>query len=379
MYIFILPISGGGFVSQLAILQHLCEANIVPHLSLASSGGNVAAYIAAAANWKWSAIERISRELTQDLFAKPWSNVLSMSYIIGFFKGNVYTHGSGISDFLSKHFTPSSITKYEIWTGTYNSTQQHARLFCNKNKETSILDMECIDKELTRSMEPVYANGNIEIIAKSGLASASIPAVVPAQNIDDESHIDGGIAGASPLMIMQEPILNHVKNSKDSLHMIYVNSIDLSSKKSITCYNVVDTWKQATQNLILSQAIADRLTAHNLLRCNVNIGEKIYKDEFPCNYQNLMRVKYIQNTIKYSLLEIYPIYSRTINVVSFSGEDVVNCIRNTFGKCKCRLWWIQAEQPAMDHKNNNSDIYNILNECKSETSSHSTIYTSEKH
>lgn len=43
MKIYILPISGGGFVVQLAIIQHLCELKYVPDLCLASSGENVAA------------------------------------------------------------------------------------------------------------------------------------------------------------------------------------------------------------------------------------------------------------------------------------------------------------------------------------------------
>src|SRR3972149_11408146 len=129
MYVLVLPVSGGGFVSQLAIIQHLCESHIVPDLTLSSSGGNVAAYVAAAADWKWPGIERVAKDLTQDLFVRPWSNITSVAFIMGYFKGDVYNRGSGVHEFLSRHFNTKTITNYEIWTGTYNKRRQRARLF----------------------------------------------------------------------------------------------------------------------------------------------------------------------------------------------------------------------------------------------------------
>ena len=52
MKIFILPVSGGGFATQLGILYYLLEAKrIIPDIVLGSSGGNVAAYISMLSNW----------------------------------------------------------------------------------------------------------------------------------------------------------------------------------------------------------------------------------------------------------------------------------------------------------------------------------------
>lgn len=354
MYILVLPVSGGGFVTQLAILQHLCESKFVPDLILASSGGNVAAYVAAAADWKWPGIERISRELTQDLFARPWNDVHSVSVVRGYFEGNVCNKGTGVQDFLTKHFTSETITKYEIWTGTYNKNRQKARLFCNKDKESSIIDISNIDYDLTQSMEPLYTNGNIPLIAKAGIASASIPAIVPAEIIENEPYIDGGIAGASPLLIMQEPILKHIQKTKNPLHVFYVNSIDLSSPNIKPCHNVLDNWRQATHNLVRSQTVIDRLAGYELLRCQ---SGSMNKDEFICNYENMERVKIIQSKVSYSMLEIYPIDHFSVDIRNFSGEDVINNIRNAYNKCKCRLWWISNDI-------NNEDIHNIILICK---------------
>lgn len=356
MYVLVLPVSGGGFVSQLAIIQHLCEIKFVPNLILASSGGNVAAYIAAAANWEWAAIERISRELRQEFFYKPWCDVSIMSNIIGYFKGNIYNQGVGIHDFFKKHFTEESIVKYEIWTGTYNKNRQKSRLFCNKRKEDSILDVSCIDYELTQSMTPLFTNGDIKLIGDAGIASASIPSVVPSQKINDEEYIDGGVSSSSPLSIMQEPIFKHVKNNNDSLHIIYANSVDLSVPHVNEIHNIIDTWRQTADFLIKFQTVIDRLSAYELLRFN---SEDIKKDEFNCNYENMLLIKEIYTKIKYTVLEIYPSPRKEINLSRFTGNDIVDAIRDCYGNCRCRLWWIPD-------KNNdyNQEINNIILKCK---------------
>jgi hypothetical protein len=350
MYIAILPVSGGGFVSQLAILQHLCEVKFVPDLTLASSGGNVAAYVAAAANWKWAGIERISRELTQDLFTSPWNSISSLSLIIGYFKGDVYNKGKGVHGFISKYFTPESITKYEIWTGTYNKGRQKARLFCNRDKQHTIMDVSCIDHDLTQSMEPIFTNGDLELISQASLASASIPAVVPAQRIFDEDYIDGGIACASPLTMMQEPILKYISDHNTSLHMVYINSLDLSSTNLKPIRNVFDTWRQATHDLIRSQTVIDRMSGYELLRCQPG---KINKSEVVCNYENMQRIRKIQDLTKYSLLEIFTAKRYDIDISNFNGEIVVQAIHEAYRDCKCRLWWIGDDE----------NITEILNSC----------------
>ena len=356
MYILVLPVSGGGFVSQLAILQHLCESKFIPDITLASSGGNVAAYVAAAADWKWPAIERIARELSQDLFVRAWNNVAAIAMIMGYFKGDVYDKGSGVYGFLARHFTSLSITKYEIWTGTYNESRQRARLLCNRTAKDSIVFISQIDHDLTQSMEPIFASGNIELIADAGVASASIPAVVPAQKIMGEYYIDGGVAGASPLTIMHEPILKYTRDNNAALHIVYVNSVDLSSPNNKPIHNVIDTWHQATRNLVRSQTVIDRLSGYELLRCHPGI---MNKEEFPCTYENLERVKQIQHKVKYSMLELYPTGTFGIDVARFNGEDVIGAIHAAYSNCRCRLWWLSPIDGICD-----PDLCVLLEACK---------------
>lgn len=354
-YIFVLPISGGGFVSQLAISQHLCEAEIIPEMMVASSGGNVVAYIIAAANCKWAAIERISRQLSQNLFSHPWSGISSLSWIIGWFKGNFNNCGDGVQGFLNDHFDAKSIMKYEIWTGTYNRNRRKARLFCNRGLKNSIIDVSCIDSDLTQSMDTVFTNGNIDLLGKAAIASASIPTMVPAQKIMGEDYIDGGVAGASPLNILEEAILKFIKDKDESLHLIYINSLDLSNPNIPATRTVLDTMKQATDDLVRAQNIIDRTSARGLLRCLPGV---LHKDHFVCNYENLKRVKEIQAKIKYSMLEIYPTTRFEINVTNFTGEEVVDMVHRAYKNCRCRLWWLAPMTDVCT-----SEVCTLINAC----------------
>lgn len=355
MYVLILPVSGGGFVSQLAILQHLCEVNFIPDVTMASSGGNVAAYVASAAQWKWAGIERIGSELNHNLFVRPWSSIGPVSYAMGYFNGNIYDRGTGANDFICKYFDEKSVTKDEIWTGTFNKNKKRARLFCNRNKEEAILDIAHVDHDLTRSMESCFACGDLKLIAEASIASASIPGVVPSQKIHDEDYIDGGVARASPLRIMQEPILKYVATKQCPLHLIYVNCMDLSYTEQQSARNILDTWKQAASDLMTFQNAIDRQSAYDLLRCHPG---SVNKKEFDCNFDNLVRLQQIQMKTNYTLVEFYPTDDYDINITNFSGADVVNNIRRAYPNCKCRLWWLTPNSVT-----NLSEIHEILEKC----------------
>jgi hypothetical protein len=368
MHLLVLPISGGGFVNQLAILQHLCSIGYIPTLILSSSGGGVTAYIAAAANWKWAGIIRIARSLRPDLFAVPWSSISSLSNTIGYFEGNLCDKGSGVSDFLRQYYTDKTIVQHEIWSGTFNSTQKKARLFCNIAKKDSIIDVDAMDHQLTRSIKPMFANGDIEFIGTYLAASAAIPGVVPPQIIHGEKYVDGGIAGASPLVIMKDPIHNYITDHDDCLHITYVNSIDISSPEERKINNIVDTLKQATTDLVKSQATIDRLAGDELLRRQ---SGELQKDEFPCNYENMLKVKRIREKVKYTMLEIYPNKRHEINLLKFNGDEIAAAIEAGYHDCSCRLWWLKPKDSLKmenpENMNSMSDIEEVsclIQECK---------------
>jgi predicted acylesterase/phospholipase RssA len=341
MYIFILPISGGRFVSQLAGLQYLCENDIKPNVTLASSGGNVAALIASAANWKWAGIERVSRDLTNDLFAMQWSNISVVSSIIGWFQASRYKEGKNITGFLNKYFTKETIMNDEVWTGTFNKDQKRTCLFCNK--KDSILDISYINFDLTQSTLPIFANGDINLIGKYGTASASIPSLVPPQKIIGSWYEDGGVSSSSPLTVMSDPILNYVVKNNSSMHLIYLNSINLSNHKENSINNIIDNIKITTEDFIRSSVVNDRLAAYKLLKNFEKVDHDVIDNkEFICNYINIEKIKTIQTLVKYSLLEIYPNTKYEINIINFNGDDIINEIHKSYKDLSCRFWYISS-------------------------------------
>lgn len=349
MIVYIVPVSGGAFVIQLSLLQHLSEISLKPDLVLASSGGNLASYIGSAANWHWASIERISRTINTQMFIIPWNNASFLSSIIGYFRGNIYNKGSGSYTFMNNNFTSQSIQKYEIWTGTYNNTRQKTRIFCNTSIDKSILNLEDFEFNLTQTLPPIYANGNIDLIAQVGVASASIPALVPAQIIDSEEYIDGGVSCASPLTVMQHPILAHVNRHQKPLHLFYINNTNLNGLYGGKCHNVMDTWTQAVHNVIKSQIIVDRYCAYDIIK---SLNGHVHNTSFSCNHHNLKNLLELQEHSKYTFTELYPNENIEIDITNFTGDDVVNAIHNVYDKCHCRLWWTG---------NHNHTIDNILN------------------
>lgn len=335
MNIIILPASGHNFICQLAILQHLCEINYQPSLMLGSSGGNLAAYIVCAANWKSNHIERLAKELKSHFFVEPWHDVKLISGAIGFFNGNAFNSGSGLHEFMKTYFTEDSIIKHEIWTGTYNRDLQKFRLFCNLGK-SNIINCNHIDYNLTQSIEPYFCNGDIDKIADAGLASASIPGLVPPVIIDNHQYTDGATCGSSPVSIMQGAILKYIKTHNQPLHITYVNSKDLSQANIIPNNNLFDTWKQAVNDLIKSQTLIDRLVVHELL---FN-GNDVKQTSFPCNYEELVKVSIHRETLKFSLLEIYPTMESDIDITNFNSDDITRNLKRMYKSCKCHFWWI---------------------------------------
>jgi predicted patatin/cPLA2 family phospholipase len=337
--LFILPASGGSFVVQLAILQHLSVVGCVPDLMLASSGGNIAAYIASAAEFQSAKIERVATDLKSSLFVTPWSNISMIAKTQGFFSGSVFDHGSGTQAFLKKYFTEKTILKYEVWTGAYNKQEQKFRVFCNKNKQNSILGQSDIDYNLTQSMAPCYADGAIDIIADASLASASIPGVVPATRIGCHEYVDGGNYGSSPISVMRNSIIGYLKNTNKTLHITYINSKNLSSIKIAENNNLFDTWFNAVENLLKSNNLIDRLTAYDLFNF-FNVNQEIQYSEFVCNDENLLKINEIRKNTKYSMLEIYPNDNTIkVDITDFKGKDVKKAMDTVYNECMCNFWW----------------------------------------
>ena len=354
-----MPVSGGGFVVQLAALQLLSGIGFVPDVTLGSSGGNVAAYVGAAANWRWASIERIARELSNHLFVQSWNSFRIISYLMGYYKGELYNSGDGVEEFLKRHFAEDTIKHYELWTGTYNQQRQRACLFSNRSKGKTLLNPDIIDIEMAQCLPPVYTNGDFTIIAKASLASASIPALVPAQEIFGENYVDGGVSSASPLTVMKEPIIHYMKQTGEPLHIVYINSDNLSTPGDIAINTALDRTKQAIDALIRSHGVIDRQIGYDIIRCH-DPNSEIHKDEFPCTPENLQRLGAIWDNLHCSMLEVYPEQGIEVDITNFNGDDVLDKLAEVRDVCHCRLWWVTSPEPART-----ASIRELIETCKS--------------
>lgn len=340
MQLVVLPVSGGAFVVQLAIVRHLSQVRYRPDLTLSSSGGNVVAYIAAAGDWQWAAITRISQDLSWRLFVDNWCSVSSISYIIGFFS-DVFKHGKGVPAFIERHFSDDTIQKYEIWTGTFNKTRRQSHMFCNRSPDTSVVNYSAIDREITQSLPPTYLDGHLPTIATVTVASATIPGLVPPQTIDKELYVDGGMCGASPLSTMEAAFVG-----LPILHITYITPENLSGHDgqhdAHIENNVLDTIHQASQDILRSQTMMDRKVAYGLLSAR---GLPIEYETFPCNYETLSRVMALRAELTASLLEIYPINrveeKWRINITNFTNVEINQSVEEIYGHCACRFWYIK--------------------------------------
>lgn len=227
MKILVLPISGGGFPFQLAVIRDLATIEWKPDISLATSGGNVAAYTAAAGDWKVDGIDKACLKLSSNVFTKSWLPSTIPSHIVGLFQGSIYKSAKKESiDFFEKNFTKETVSKYEVWSGTTHIYERSAQMICNRSKSGSVLggrDISCSD---TGCREAMYMNGDVCNIGLASLASASIPAIVPHVEVEGEILCDGGMLYASPLSCLSSAIHAAAKEKKETIHITYISSRD---------------------------------------------------------------------------------------------------------------------------------------------------------
>ncbi|AYV86340.1 MAG: patatin-like phospholipase [Solumvirus sp.] len=373
MKVLILPISGGGFPVQLGILSKLCDAKYEPDLVLSSSGGNVSAYIAAAGGWQSKGIKRVAKCLSKDFFLTSWTEGLFSfipSWIPGFFMDSFFNSSTLGIEFFKENFNSVTATHVEIWTGTVDCTSKKSQLFCNrkyidsciyeeksdkkdgvgclvdtiKDEKSSTIPVKCIDckidTQLYGCLEPIYLNGNVEEIGKAALASASIPTMVPSQNIRGKLYADGGVTHASPLSIMKDVINNLEEKRSQGLHLTYVNSFDLekSDPVSPTYMTSLHNGKITMLELVQNLAVQDRIAGIDLIR---NPDIKMYSLEgFINNSDDIEWIETRRLKCRRSFIEYYPVNNDVIDLKSFKNDDVLKLLEESSVKFKYRLRWV---------------------------------------
>ncbi len=351
MRIAVLPVSGGGFVSQLSLLSIHPD---VPHTFLCSSGGNISAYIALAADYQPYAIERILNCMDSQMLLKSWWPTpidFLPSWLAGYSRGSYYNHGYGVEDMFQSIFTKSSIARKEIWTGTTNCELCKCQLFCNRSRNTTQLNINNFTLNEFNTLPLKYLKGNISDIATITLASASIPSLVPPMTFNAVKYCDGGATYASPLTPMS-PIFRPYKK----LHIDYINSFDVIAANPLLSTTMGTLIKTTTSEMIHSMILQDRSNGIELVRKEV---EHLNYFEFCCSEELLKELTIFRKTLRRSFLEMYPIEYYNIDMSNYRPEDAVKILHTDRKQFRCRFWWNGSR--TFDEMVNIADC--LRNEC----------------
>ncbi|MGL4501881.1 MAG: patatin-like phospholipase family protein, partial [Planktothrix sp.] len=327
------PVSGGYFPAQVAAMQIVYSTGYRPKIIGGSSGGNVANYITVLADFDPEKMETVMESMSAKLFATKWFPSPMPSEMYGFFIGSFFNVGNGGYEFISKFVNSSSIQRYEIWTGTYNTDHSKAQFFCNKSRATSLIDDSDMNLEILQSMEPEYCNGDLRKIAKVITASASIPGIVPAQDIDGNKYEDGGLYYASPGAMLTEAL-----KQRDQLqHIIYINSFDVQGNDhSKPKHNVLKNTILAASILIKSSLVLDRLVCYKTL-----FPEKPEVEVFEFTKKTFLTYMKRRKNWKVSMLEVYPRKIFEVDITTFVGTDAVQLAREARSYLSARVWYIE--------------------------------------
>lgn len=351
MHILVLPVSGNFFPAQLSLLSELISVNYDPGIILGTSGGAVSSILSLGADWSVNGIRRLAKQLKPSLFLSNWwPNSLSFlpSWSLGYFRGSVYNAGFDSQEFFKKYMTSELLTQKEVWIGVSNQSKDRAQFFCNLSEEDSMIDVKCFESHVKIGKNShcdhlKFAGGDLHLIRKATIASASIPTLVPPQEIEGDSFSDGGLFYASPLTPLRD-CLEELEDS-EGLHITYVNTYDIEDQKigsSVDFYpGIFRTGAIAFATMVFSILSQDRVNGLKML--NEDIGE-LNRVTLKGNKTVLKSILDFRKKVKRSFLELYTTSNSNIDLTDFTSDDILEVMDKTKEEYYCRFWWVGDNQ-----------------------------------
>jgi len=216
------PISGGNFISQIAVLTCLLEirkkSDVISKthfdLYLGASGGSLANTIGTFFEDTRESVERILYTLDSKMFVQNWlkgkfSGVDSK--LISLFKNSIYQSGTGAIETFSSltgkdHFTKNKSP--ENWYLTFNDDKNVPVIHNSFSIESSNFS------DFQEEIGIKYLNFEVEKIFETVMASASIPGLKNTVVIENENHVDGGVANPTPYPYFSEALYQKSKEGE---------------------------------------------------------------------------------------------------------------------------------------------------------------------
>jgi hypothetical protein len=392
------PISGGAITAELALLREIAMAravfdsnpdNIKPHIFLGSSGGNIAGYIGLAGGWNSYGITRVSRLLEPEMLVTSWwprhLDFLPTS-LLGVFSGSLYREGYGCTQLFKNLFTYKKITDVEMWTGCFSLENNKGKLWTNKCEGETFINRERFekDRELYNYDTLTYTNGDIDLLSQISVASASIPVLVSHQKIRGMAFVDGGSCHCSPLSVLSGEIFRIVTGDytspncipqiimvEDEIKVIMKGDVEEKNKVSIlkrpsikkyklqltyfSCYDIDGTLNigeesrsvlsgagDSITNFVESISVIDRAKGVELLRAIAG-KDSLVKHKHHSSLSTIDLSFLLQEALQYShyFLNLYPHGRPSINMISFTGEDIITSMDTISKEYGAHLWYIE--------------------------------------
>lgn len=405
--VYCLPVSGGGFVAQLGLLSEVYAAkkrvlngrfsgskDYEPDLVLASSGGNVATYVAMGGDWSPEGIVRVTSEVRNEMFIRSWvPDELSFipSWLVGTFNGSFYRQGHGCGPLFRKLFTSDTIKRVEVWTGTFDRDNRKAQFFCNLDPGMSAINPNYFNENefLSDSMPLKYLSGDLDRIAAASIASASIPLLVTKQKLDGVSYADGGTMYASPVTVMASEIYRIVmgdnripenrkikvtrsgdieatiptvegkvdvfeidshnnivpptvyKTAPKHLRLIYFCSYQMDGPKGYTTQDSGLTPSALLEQILHSNILMDRKSAVDVLYriCGDNGSNVQYSNIHDMTTERLAKLLTVLDKHDHYVIALYPHGAPSISLNSFKSKDSLLQIAAARAAYGVHIWY----------------------------------------
>lgn len=255
MRVYVLPISGGGFTIQLGILIAIARGYRLggqraprPDLVLGSSGGNVAAYVGAAADWEELRVLSSLTYMSGNSFITGSIDSVQSLLLLPLSRA-LYQTGFGFDSFFNAGFTPARLRSApEIWTGVSKRSSMEHEVFTNKAFGTTLLTPTPIVADdgsrvwLNDTLSARYLDGDIAAVSAVTQASASIPLLLKPVEIGTDTFCDGGALYASPLSSMSRNLTDVLvarAAAGETIRLLYMTSRCVCDCNSRTPFDII--------------------------------------------------------------------------------------------------------------------------------------------
>jgi predicted acylesterase/phospholipase RssA len=318
MDVLICSVSGGSVISQIAGLHCLLKNGYKPDTTMGASGGSITILCLTFCQMRFERIPMFLELLSSKIFVEEWLKPFPW-WTIGPFQGSAYRHTFGSVSMINTYFFPYHLDLYETWILTYNQTKCQPHLFTNRAENGKIKPQGAIITSF---------NGDLDLYAKSLLASSCIPGILPPVEILGDMHIDGGAYASSPISLAMTSL-----QKEKMLHLIFLTGADseiTTEDRDVLKPTIIDVTTTCVDALYRNSVRRDRISCLNLLSHYGDIIE--LKD---CSLENALKCR---KDYLASLIEIYPSITKEIDITSFESKDAIDLFNEQKEIIKCRIW-----------------------------------------